>query len=167
MRGLYLSAVALHVLAAAAWIGAMLVLVAAVVPVLRRPEHRALAPQLLVEVAGRLRAVTWLALAVLVVTGSLQVLYRVGAPALADAAFWSGWWGRLLIAKLASVACVLGLAAVHDFRIGPRAAEAMQASPDAPETLRLRRAAGWMARVTLLLSLTALGLGVLLTRGLP
>jgi putative copper export protein len=167
VRGLYLSAVALHVLAASAWIGAMLVLVAAVVPVLRRPEHRALAPRLLTDVAGRLRSVTWLALALLVVTGVLQVLYRVGAPALADAAFWGGWWGRLLAAKLAAVVCVLGLAAVHDFRIGPRAAEAMQARPDAPETQRLRRAAGWMGRVTLLLSLAALSLGVLLTRGLP
>jgi len=62
------------------------------------------------------------------------------------------------------VAAILSLAAIHDFRIGPRAMEFARRDPAAPGSQRLRRWATAIGRAQLVLSLAALVLGVLLVR---
>lgn len=168
MRTLYLASVFAHVLAAAAWIGGMLALAFVVMPVLRGEGDRRHGLALLGRMALRLRSIGWIALATLAVTGVFQAGYRTGGvAALVDAAYWSRVEGALVASKLCVFALIAGLQAFHDFAVGPRAIAAGERAPEAPETLRLRRRAGWIGRLNVALSVLALGLGIVLVRGLP
>jgi putative copper resistance protein D len=166
LRSLYLVSVFLHVVAACVWIGGMVALAAVVVPVLRRDDMRETAMEFMREAGLRLRTIGWVVLPLLVVTGLFQVTHRAGGVSpLLDGAFWASPWGRLVGLKLLIVATVMGLEAWHDWWVGPRATEVGRTAPGSPEALQLRRRASWIGRTNLLLSLAALGLGVLLVRG--
>jgi len=165
---LYLTSVWLHILAAAAWVGGMVFLVVVVVPVLRRPEYRPAAARMVWLTGVRFRALGWVCLAVLVATGVFNAAWRgVGLEQLRDPAFWGSSFGRALGWKLAVVLAILLVGAVHDFGVGARATRRWEAEAAAASTGRLRRAATWLARLTLLLSLAAVALGVILVRGWP
>ncbi|UCE86879.1 MAG: CopD family protein [Deltaproteobacteria bacterium] len=168
MRGLYIAAIALHLLAAAAWIGGLLAFALVAMPVFRRDAFRAVALDLIEQMGLRLRAVGWLALGTLAVTGVFQATQRAGgAGNLLEPAFWTGAWGRLLALKLALFAGLVALASWHDFAIGPRVAAVARARPDSAEAQRLRRRAGRVGRINVVLSVVLLLLGVFLVRGLP
>lgn len=163
MRGLYLASVWLHVVAAAAWIGALVFVAAILVPVLRRgdPEVRA---RLLRESGPALRRLGWTAFATLIVTGIGNLLGRGFVLADLHGRLWWGPFGHALAWKLGLFALVLALSAVHDFRLGPRAAAA---HPGSAEAFRLRRAASWIGRLNLLLALAIVFFAVMLVRGWP
>lgn len=168
MRTLDLLSVWLHILAAMIWLGGMIFLVLVLVPVTRRPEYRGLAGSLIHWTGVRFRWVGWICLALLVLSGLLNLAAR--GVTWADA--WSGqlWqtsFGRALGIKLILVAVILILSALHDFAIGPRATAAWQANPSSTETLRLRRQATWIGRINLLLALLVLVFAVILVRGWP
>lgn len=165
MRALYVSSVWLHLLAACAWIGGMLFLVVVLVPMLRRPDTRAHAAPLFHAIGLRFRGVGWVALGTLVVTGIVNLLGR--GYSLADVftgRVFAGPWGHTLAHKLALVATVLVLGVVHDFYVGPTAVRLADANAPAARRERWRRAASWMGRLTMLLSLAILALAVLLVR---
>jgi len=152
--------------AATAWLGGMLFLVLVVVPALRAPALATQAATAFSVLGARYRTVGWATLLVLVVTGVTNAALRAGSAAgLADAAWWATPFGRLLGAKLALVALVLGLSAVHDFVVGPRAGRLVLEAPDRPGTARWRMAARWMGRINLLLALVIVALAVRLVRG--
>jgi putative copper resistance protein D len=168
MRTLYLLSVWLHILAAMIWLGGMIFLVLVLVPVTRRPEYRGLAGGLIHWTGVRFRWVGWICLALLALSGLVNLAAR--GVTWADA--WSGqlWQtsvGRALGIKLILVAVILILSALHDFAIGPRATAIWQANPGSPEALRLRRQATWIARINLLLALLVLVFAVILVRGWP
>jgi uncharacterized membrane protein len=156
----------LHLVAAAVWLGALVALAFGVLPTARRLLEERAALGLIGALGERLRPLTWSAFGVLAVTGALQVALRVEPDALLlDAGFWSVGWGRLLGVKLLLFACLLVLAGVHDFRIGPRAAEVASADPRSPERMAMRRRASWIGRVEFALSLAIVLFGVMLVRG--
>jgi len=158
----------LHLLAMAVWVGGMIFLVLVLVPIVRLPEARGLAGLLVHHVGLRYRAVGWACLALLILTGIVNLAYRgYGWADLLDGRLWQGPFGHVLGGKLLLVAAVLVLSAIHDFRVGPRAAALLREKPDAPEALRARRQAGWFGRVNLLLALAIVFLGVMLVRGMP
>jgi putative copper export protein len=166
LRVLYLVSVVLHILAAALWAGGMLFLVLVIVPLLRTPALRERAVELLAAMGLRFRTVGWASLLVLIVTGTINAAFHAPSPgALADAAWWTAPWGRQLAHKLALVAVILVLSAVHDFGVGPRATRLMASEPGSPRTLRWRRAASWMGRINLLLAVGVIALAVGLVRG--
>jgi putative copper export protein len=166
MRTLYLVSVGLHIVAAAAWLGGMLFLVLVVVPALRTPALAPHATAAIRALGERFRSVGWATLLVLVVTGTANAAFRAGAFApLADAAWWATPFGRILGLKLALVALVLALSALHDFVVGPRAGRLMAEAPGAPGTAAWRQAARWMGRVNLLLALAIVGCAIRLVRG--
>jgi putative copper resistance protein D len=165
---LYLLSVLVHILAAVLWIGGQLFLVLVVVPVTRRLPSRALAVQLIRDTGRRFRAVGWICLLTLLVTGVTNLLLRGIGPGLwSSPEFWAGPFGQTLAWKLALVGAIWALSAVHDFRVGPRASALLAADPAAPAALRLRRMASWMGRLNLLLSLLVLTLALMLVRGRP
>jgi putative copper export protein len=131
----------LHVAAALTWVGGMLFVALVLVPVMRREE-----PPLrrrLVHAAGvRFRAVGWISIGLLIVTGLANVWLRPELMTLTR--FW---------VKIALVAVAILLGAVHDFLLGPRAGR-----PDAPPTMR--PAASWLARANVLLVLAIVYLGL-------
>jgi putative copper export protein len=165
---LYLASVWLHIIGAALWLGGMLLLVLVVVPVLRERTFRDVAPALVDETGTRFRAVGWVALALLVATGLLNVAVRgIGRSALTDPGFWQSAFGRLLALKLLVVAGILAVSMLHDFAVGPAATARWRQHPAASESQRLRRRAAWLGRLNLLLGLVAVALGVMLVRGGP
>ncbi len=165
MRIVYLLSVWLHLLAAMLWVGGMLFLVGVVVPVLRTKD-RAAAAVLLRETGGRYRTLAWASFAVLLGTGSLNLGIRgIGWTELGSPAWLGSPMGRLVAIKLSLFTLIVTLAAVHDFFVGPRATAAMMADPHSGRTERLRLLASWMGRVTLLLALAVVFVGVAIVRG--
>ncbi len=138
-----IAVVALHVLAAAAWLGGLLFASHLVVPAVSRGE-RAYLPLL-----GRARASAWAALALLVLTG-LENLRRAGGV--------SPW----LAAKLTVVLFVLALAAHRDFGLLPQAVQAIERG-----TAPARALAGlrWLDRLLLVLAAAVVVLGIGVARG--
>lgn len=166
MRTLYLLSVYLHILMAILWLGSMLFLGIGIVPLLRRPEYRTLAPELLGAIGMRLRYLGWLAVSLLFLTGLFNLSYRLGGlKELLTSSFWSSPYGSLLAQKLLFVFLVMLLTAYHDFSLGPRTLERLQRDPEDPVGLRLRRQASWLGRLTVLFSLVILYFAIRLVRG--
>lgn len=168
MRALYLLSVWLHLIAAMTWIGGMLFLVTVIVPMLRQPEMRGRAMELFHVLGVRFRRVGWIALFVLVVTGTFNVVHRgYSLGQFFTGEVFSGAWGHALGAKLLVVALILVSSALHDFYIGPTATRLARDNAPVERRERLRRVASWMGRSTLLLALLVVGLAVMLVRGMP
>ncbi|MDR5694028.1 MAG: DUF4149 domain-containing protein [Armatimonadota bacterium] len=168
MRALYLLSVWLHILAAATWIGGMIFVAAVLIPVTRRSEYRAVAPSLVHWTGVRFRLVGWHALGLLLLSGVFNLAYRgFRWSDLWTGRLWGSSFGQVLGVKLVLVALILLVSALHDFVIGPRATVLWQANPGSHEAVRLRRQAGWLGRINLLLALVVAALGVMLVRGLP
>ncbi len=157
MRTFYLLSVYLHLLAVVFWLGGMLFLVVVAMPVLRKGDPATMA-WFLRQAARRLRALGWCSLALLGLTGLFQLWVRNW---LQSPLPWLVW------AKLTLFGVILVLSAYHDFVLGPATARAMESDPRGTQTARLRRRASWMGRLTALLALIMVGLGVMLVRGLP
>jgi putative copper resistance protein D len=165
VRALYLSSVFLHVVAAMTWVGGMIFFSAVVVPTLRRPETRAAATALVHTFALRFRLIGWIALATLIVTGTINAWFRgVRWTSLLDRSFVESSFGHALVCKLLVVVTVLTMSAVHDFWVGPRALTLAREAPDSPARERFRRTASWMGRSNLLLSLAIVAFAILLAR---
>lgn len=153
--GLLLAIRWLHLLAAATWVGGMVFLALVLVPLLRRLPEPSVRVGLLSATGRRFRAVGWLAIALLVVTGT-ATLVLTSRPI-----------GPLLATKLALVALMLVLAALHDFVLGPRwVRQRSSASVGAAAAAGGSRAVAWLARLTLLLALVVLLLGLALRSAL-
>lgn len=151
MQAFYTTSVILHVLAACAWVGALVFFAAVVIPTVRREEYATVRAQLVRAVGGRYRVLGWIALSVLVVTGVSNLLLRgFGVDALSSAGFWRTDFGRTLAYKLVFVALALLSTAAHDFF-----------------ALRSRRVSSWLGRATLVFSLGAVVFAVYLVRGMP
>ncbi len=156
MHTVYLASVFLHLLAAMAWIGGMLFLVAVVVPALRKDRE---ALRTMMRTLGmRFRTVGWISLVTLIATGLFNIVHR--GYSLGDVftgEVFAGQWGKILAHKLALVAVVLVLSGVHDFYVGPRA------SREGSESLR--KWASILGRVTFACALAIVALAVSLVRG--
>ena len=132
-----------HLLAVVTWIGGMLFIALVLVPVSRRLDAT-LRTRVVQETGRRFRTVSWIALAVVAATGLGNLALRpelLGAPR--------------FHAKLALVGLALGLGALHDFVLGPRAGR-----PVAAAAARMR--ASWVARVNVLVALASVALGLAL-----
>jgi len=165
MNALYLFSVWLHIVAAIAWIGGMIFIAAVIVPTLREPAFRPHAAALVSRVGTRFRTIGWALIAVLVVTGTINMAeHGVGWTDVLGGAIWSGHFGRLLTVKLVLVGVVVLISVVHDFFVGPEASAAAQADPGSARSARLRRQASWMGRTNLLIALAIVALGVALAR---
>lgn len=166
MPDLSLLSVWLHILAATVWIGGMAALALLLVPLLRQERFEEVATPLLYESALRFRWIGWGALGVLIGTGLINVRAQ-GVPwsAWLEPGFWTTAWGQALGWKLVLVVVTLGVSAVHDFHLGPRAIRLMQEAPESSEAERMRWWSSWLGRLTFLLSLAILWFAVLLPRG--
>lgn len=165
MSSLYYVNVTLHVLGAMLWLGGMFFLGVVGVPVLRAIEPASLRYRLFHEFGSRFRRVGWWAIALLIVTGVINLHFRGWLHwrgVLGSAAFWNTTPGRALGIKLLAVSMMIAISAVHDFVDGPRA---VQAVPGSPEALRLRRRAALLARANALLGVLLVAAAVRLARG--
>lgn len=161
---LYYWNVTLHVLAALLWLGGMFFLAAVGAPALRKVEPPELRARLFAELGTRFRRAGWIAIAVLAVTGVLNLWFRgmLSWSTLGDRAFWATPYGHALAWKLGTVFAMIVLSALHDFVIGPASSRVRAGTPEA---IRLRRQAAWIARINALIGLLLVIAAVRLARG--
>jgi len=161
---LWYASVTLHVLAAMVWIGGMLFLALVGAPALRELDDPALRSRLFRAIGARFRTVGWASIAVLLVTGVVNLHARglLRGDVLGSGRFWSTPMGVALAWKLALVAAMIGLAAIHDFWLGPAAS---RGGPGSPAAARARVVAAWTARVNAVLAIALVWVAVGLARG--
>jgi copper resistance protein D len=132
-----------HLIAAAVWIGALMVLLILVVRGARSPVEHEAARQAL----ERFSSLGFGVVAALVLSGLINSVFLVGLEALPTAL--RSPYGRLLAIKLLVFAAMLGLAALNRWRLTPRLAQG-------------REGQGGLAAVRISIALeTALGVAVL------
>jgi putative copper export protein len=160
---LYQLSVFLHILSAIVWIGGMLFLALVIVPATRGlppPDRSALFS----AVGRRFRAVGWVCIGLLLLTGIVNSAYRgVTLDNVLTAELWTSPFGRVLSLKLAVVAVMLTLSLYHDFVIGPRSVRVTTG----PQAQQLRRLASYVGRIEAILALIVVALAIMLVRGLP
>lgn len=164
MATLYYLNVSLHVLAAVSWLGGMFFLAAIGAPVLRKVDPPSLRARLFEELGRRFRAVGWILIAVLLVTGVLNLWFRglLDPAVLGSASFLHSSMGRALLWKLVAVGAMLLFSTLHDFVLGPRASRLHAGSLEAD---RARRRASWLARLNALAGVAVVLAAVRLARG--
>jgi uncharacterized membrane protein len=164
MNQLYFLNVTLHVLAALLWLGGMFFLAVVGAPVLRSVEPPALRAELFRRLGERFRTVGWVAIAILVLTGLLNLYYRgmLAAELWGSPRFWGTRYGTALAWKLGAVTVMIANSAVHDFLSGPAAARLEAGTPAA---LAARRRAAWLARLNAVVGLVVVVAAVRLARG--
>jgi len=144
--------VAVHLLAAAVWIGGTVALVFVGVPVVRTLEGDARAR------AMRLLGERWRPLGY----GALGITIATGLPLAArewdDDGSAFHW---VLLTKGALVLALLGVSYLHNFRLGPRVARELRELGRRGPTYRLLQVVGWLS---LALTLTVPVLGVALAQ---
>ncbi len=157
----------LHILAALIWVGGLFFVVLVLRPVVGKLEPQSLQGKLFDLVGKQFRLVGWIALAVLVVTGLLNLHFRgIGTDHLASVAFWRSGWGTLLAIKLSLVAIVLISSYLHDFRLAPALTQKLQEPSISAEALNvLRKRVSWLARINGLLVLGIVAFAMFLARG--
>jgi putative copper export protein len=160
----YWISVTLHVLAAFVWLGGTFFLGIVGAPVLREVEPPELRARLFRRLGERFRTVGWIAVAILILTGlgNLHFLGLLRSETLLDPAFWGTHYGRTLAWKLAAVAAIVAVSALHDLVLGPRAS---RLTPGSPEAMRARRHAAWLGRAAALIGVAIVILAVRLARG--
>lgn len=161
---LYYANVTVHLLAAMFWLGGMFFFAIVGAPALRRVEPRTLRADLFEQLGRRFRTAGWIAIGLLLVTGTFNLWFRgmLSADVLGRAGFWVTPFGRALGWKLVAVTAMLVASAVHDFALGPAASRLAPASSGAE---RARRAAALLARFNAALGILVVVLAVLLARG--
>lgn len=158
MKIVYLLSVWIHVVAVIIWVGGMCFVAFALIPTLRKPEMRPISPRLIHLLGIHFRKIGWICLGLLILTGFTNLFLR--------GLSWTDIFSvPILRAKLFFVGIILLLSVFHDFVIGPRATAILQADPTSSEAQKWRRRASWMGRITLLLALIAVTLGILFSRG--
>jgi uncharacterized membrane protein len=164
MPALYYLNVTIHVLAAMLWLGGMFFLAAVGAPVLRAVESPELRARLFRRLGEQFRVVGWGAIAVLVVTGVLNLHFRglLRADLWGSATFWGTGLGRALAWKLGAVTAMITISAIHDFLSGPAAS---RLTPGSPEALQARRRAAWLARANAAVGVIVVIAAVRLARG--
>ncbi|MCA1957653.1 MAG: hypothetical protein LDL14_03875 [Nitrospira sp.] len=157
---MYHALVALHLLAAVAWIGGMIFLSLVLAPLVK---SRKAAPEFMAlfrSAALRFRAVVWTAIALLLTTGPV-LLARRGMMLTSPAS-----WSTVATIKIGLVLLLLVVTMLHDMVLGPqvsRVSSIPASSRTAWEKL-VASTARWLPRCSLLLSLIVIVAAVVLAR---
>ena len=141
----------LHLLGVVAWIGGLMYQAHVLVPAARRTDAPPIA-----EMLRRARRVTWIAIALVVLTG----LYNVTRLGPLDRVLQSGA-ALLLALKFMLVLAAVAVAGQRDFAQVPRLTRAVAAGDDPSRALS---AIAWMDRVVLLLAVVIVYLGLAVSR---
>lgn len=161
---MYFWAVFFHLIFVAFWLGGMLFTVAVLVPA-TRVKLRSNKGLLFKELGTRFSQISWIIFILLLVTGTLALFGKgFTFEDLSLVEFWQTRYGNRLKLKLLTFSFVLIFSALHDFWLGPKAAELMNNKPEFSQTTFYRRASRWVGRINLILGLLILFFAVGLVR---
>ena len=160
----YFINVTVHVFAALLWLGGMFFLAVVGAPVLRSVEPPELRALLFRRLGEQFRIVGWIAIAILLITGTLNLWFRgmLSLEVLGSGEYWSTRYGRSLAWKLGAVTAMLIVQAVHDFIVGPAAS---RVAPGTPQALAARKRAALLARLSAVFGIIVVIAAVRLARG--
>jgi putative copper export protein len=154
----------IHIIIACFWIGGMLFTAAILVPATRK-KLAAQRGLLFTELGSRFSRLSWLLFPILLITGITALLGRgFTVDNLISIEFWKSEYGAKLFNKLIAFSLMLIVAAIHDFWLGPKAAELMENDPESETAIRYRKASSWGGRINLMLGLAILYFAVSLVR---
>lgn len=151
----------LHVTAAIVWLGGMFAFVV-IAPLVREVGDDDARQRMFQRLGERFRAVGWACIAVLLVTGPIQLRFRGWWGMLGSADFWHSRLGHTLALKLAAVTVMLVVQAIHDFWLGPVAGRVEAGTPRARA---LRKRAALLARINAIVGIFLVWVAVRLARG--
>ena len=166
---MYQAAVAVHIVSAVVWLGGMLFLVMVMLPIARqamRSEVPAAGLEILKDAANRFLPVAWTAMILLGLSGGYLAWEHWGIRP--DVFFSdSGRFMQILQVKTGLFMMVVLLSLIHDFWLGPKILEKLDAARAAGEVLPQslgRKVVRMTAGVNLLAAVTILVLAVWLIR---
>ena len=149
-----------HLIAATFWVGGMLFLSLVAVPLFKKLPDPASAQLEFIKLARRFRMLTWGALSLLIITGSILLSNYVNFSETPVA------WPSVVLIKLILVVSLIVVSVAHDQIIGPKV-RTLKKKPIA-ELVKtekfLLRISPLLARLTLLLGLAILFAAVSLVR---
>jgi len=150
----------IHLTAAAFWVGGMLFLSLVAVPLLKKAPDSASAQREFVNQARRFRMLVWVALSLLLVTGTILLSNHVYFSASL------GEWPPAVLIKLTLVVVLIGVSLVHDQLIGPKARALKHKTSSALTSGEncLLRLSPVIGRLTMFLGLAILFAAVLMVR---
>ena len=150
----------IHLTAATFWVGGMLFLSLVAVPLLKKAPDPASAQREFVNLARRFRTLVWIALSLLLITGSILL------PNLVDLSESFGNWPPIVLIKLSLVFLLIVVSFAHDRIIGPkvRTLKHKPTSELAVVEKILLQLSPLIGRLTMLLGLAILFTAVLMVR---
>jgi putative copper resistance protein D len=160
---MYHASVTLHLLAAIFWLGGMFFLGIVGAPALAGLDTD-LRRRLFKEIGLRFRGPGWVAIAVLVTTGIVNLRFRgLLAPALHGGLdFWLTPIGKILAWKLGLVLAMVTIGAAHDFWLGPLAGKLASGSKG---QIRVRTLVSRLGRLNAVLGILVVYFATRLIRG--
>jgi len=151
-----------HILAMAVWVGPQFFMFIVTVPALRVIEDSETRLRVLRLVTTRFGWLAWSAMVILVLTGISNVFDHEDESPISVLNF-DYRYSWILFTKMALVAAIIALTALHSFVVGPWQMElAERADKGSEEEARLRRTGIALSSLNLLLSLAAVFAGALL-----
>lgn len=158
-HSLYVASVFIHIVSACIWLGGMIFLILAFIPGIKNHPDKV---DLIASVSLKFRTVGTVALILLLITGIFQMEHR-GVQWNID--FFLTPFGKLIAIKLLVFLGIILISIVHDYFLGSKAIDAWKNDPEHADTIRLRNSSRMMGRMSFLLAIVAVFLGVLLSRG--
>jgi len=151
----YYISVWLHIIGVAFWIGGMLFLPLVLLPGIKdHPDRK----KLLLATGLKFRFYGYIVLAMLFITGLLNIYYRGISFSLQF--FFESKYGSLVSLKILLFITMIILSIFHDLVFGRKAVEEQMADDPA-----LKLIARWTGRLLLLISIVMAYIGVVLSRG--
>ncbi len=152
----------LHIVAATVWVGPQFFMFIVMVPAVRAIADRETRLRVLRLVTTRFAWLAWSAMVILVLTGISNVFDHEDKSGISLLNFdWRYSW--IFFTKMALVALMITLTALHSFVVGPRQmAVAEQEEEDSEEVARLRRSGIILSSVSLVAALATIFASALL-----
>lgn len=166
MRLIYLLAVYLHIISAAALVGGSIIMLAYVMRMASFAEMRDVAPRVAPWLAGRFKKIRWHSMWLAALTGFFAASYRgVGFDALASGEAFKTGFGHTFVFKVLVFLVAVAITVIVDIGIAPKLGRLAAGSGDPTETTALRAKMMKLIRVNAGLGFLLVFLGVLLVRG--
>lgn len=165
---LYKISVFLHIFIAMFWIGGMAYTAFVLVPTFRDKLLNPVRGHFFAVMGKRFSNISWVLFIFLIITGSYQLWYRwIGQDfsTLLDPDFWHSHFGHTFAIKLITFSFVMIISGLHDFWLGPKAAELIENNPKSIKTQKFRKITSFAGRINFSLGLLILYLAITLVRG--
>ena len=155
----------IHLIAAATWLGSMVFYALVLVPYMKKKHSRDGYVVILNEMGRQFRWLQWTCLVTVGVTGAILSDIISGWEAFASADGHSDKPASTIAWKMVGGVFIFILAALHDFKWGPRAISAWSEQPDSEKANKFRGRMTLYGRINLIISLIIFWLGVSILRG--